>query len=1549
MKPKFANLLAASTVFISLSDFASAASTSWKAAPTDASWVTATNWASGAAPGSTTANSTDVATFNAALSGTIGGSTNPIVIDTGRRLGGITFDTSSVGAFVIGSNAGSVLGLGSASATTTATTTMTSTVTTSQVIAAPIQMYGYASSTNPLYTFSNNSSTTAATLTLSGAITANISASRPTQLVLAGTNTGNNLISGNISSPSFAQGVAVLKKNGAGTWILSGSNTFSGSSVTVANAANGIQINAGVLVAQNNNALGSTTNSVNNYINSGGTLELNSSSANGSINLNNALTLQLMNGGTIRSNGSNTTSSILNVSTAATSTTISTIGSSDVFTIGNGANDFTGGTAGATVTRIAGPGTVLLGQASNYAGTLSIDSAGTLKLGNATGLGAAATAGVAFGDSSTGKLVLNGLSATVATLNSIASVGTVENNNATAATLTVSNTTGTSSYGGLLQDGAAGTLALTKAGASTLTLSGVNTYTGGTSISAGTLSVTNSSGSATGTGAVAVSGTGILGGTGTVSGAVTVSTGGTLTSGVSGVGTLHLSDVNLTGGANILLNGVASQMTSTGAVAITGSSNLMTVGGSAALAGNTYNFLTGSSLSATGISLTGSAVGNSTVALGSSSTVGRTTYAFSATATALQLAVTGGAWDLTWNGGSANWNTSDSIGQKDGSGSNIAFYAGDNMSIATADTITVDAAGISVGTLAVGNSSGTATLTGGALSATSLNKSGAGTLSLNSATSLTIAAAISGGTLDIGTTNQSFANVSLTGGASIAGSTGVLTGSGSAFDVQSGSASAILAGSVGLTKTTSGTVTLSGANTYTGTTTISGGTLGFSADNNLGASSAAISLNGGTLAQGAADVTGTHIITVGASGGTIDVGSRQYFLNTANLLTGSGALAVSGAGGSLRLGLNNSFSGTTAVNSAALVEVQNATGLGTSAVTVNSGGELVASNINMANALTANGGSTLSFDNGNSGVFSGAVSLVSGTTTVALRDWYSTSTARNGTISGVISGAGGLAVNSGSGSGSVLTLSSANSYAGGTALNAGTLVLGNATAAGSGAITAANGTTISMTTASGVGNAVTLSGTNASVTMTSNQASAGFGSNITGTADQTLVIVNNGTTVNFNNTTRQFANFLGTVNVQAGSALGDRSSTTTWTNGGDSTLFNVDGSMTSRNGGTWALGGLTGSGTLSMGTAGSNGIGLNYTIGARNDVSDTFSGVIRDGDTVNSKFVSVTKTGMGIQVFSGANSYTGTTTVSAGTLALSGSGTFGSGSLVVSGGTANLGGGSISNTLGALTGGGAINNGTVTNNGSNYDLRNGSVGAALAGTNGLSKTTSSTVTLDGTSTYTGLTSVTAGTLALGAAGSIDNSSGVYLGTGGGTFDVSAKSGGYTVAALTGSGNVTGALAVSTQLAIGNSPGTANFSSDLTLGGASTYTYEVVGSGTVGGSYAAYTADLGNIAGNLTITAGAVLDLVQLGTYTANDKFTLFSYSGTLTGTFAGLADDSNFTAGGGDWLINYNDTTGGENGGTYSNFVTITAVPEPNAAMLVGGLGMLALLRRRRA
>jgi len=87
--------------------------------------------------------------------------------------------------------------------------------------------------------------------------------------------------------------------------------------------------------------------------------------------------------------------------------------------------------------------------------------------------------------------------------------------------------------------------------------------------------------------------------------------------------------------------------------------------------------------------------------------------------------------------------------------------------------------------------------------------------------------------------------------------TGASTLTGSSYAVESGSIDANLAGSGGLAKSTSGTVTLSGANTYSGATTVTAGTLIIN-----GSGASAVTLSGSAVLQGSGTVGGS--VTIGA-------------------------------------------------------------------------------------------------------------------------------------------------------------------------------------------------------------------------------------------------------------------------------------------------------------------------------------------------------------------------------------------------------------------------------------------------------------------------------------------------------------------------------------------------------------------------------------------------------------------------------------------------------------------------------------------------------------
>jgi autotransporter-associated beta strand protein/T5SS/PEP-CTERM-associated repeat protein len=219
-----------------------------------------------------------------------------------------------------------------------------------------------------------------------------------------------------------------------------------------------------------------------------------------------------------------------------------------------------------------------------------------------------------------------------------------------------------------------------------------------------------------------------------------------------------------------------------------------------------------------------------------------------------------------------------------------------------------------------------------------------------------------------------------------------------------------------LSKAGPGTLILTGNNTYTGGTTITGGTL------QLG--------DGGTSGSIVGNVT---------NDGTFAV-NRSDTLAFGGVISGTGAFQQNGAGTTI-LTAANTYTGATTVNAGTLQAGAVNTFAPGSAFTVVSGATLNLASFNQTIGSLAGAGS----------VALGSATLTSGTD--------NTST----TFSGTISGTGSL-TKIGSGT---LTLSGANTYSGGTTLAAGTLRLANDQALGSGALTTtgsvvdyANGVTI---------------------------------------------------------------------------------------------------------------------------------------------------------------------------------------------------------------------------------------------------------------------------------------------------------------------------------------------------------------------------------------------------------------------------------------------------------------------------------------------------------
>ena len=235
--------------------------------------------------------------------------------------------------------------------------------------------------------------------------------------------------------------------------------------------------------------------------------------------------------------------------------------------------------------------------------------------------------------------------------------------------------------------------------------------------------------------------------------------------------------------------------------------------------------------------------------------------------------------------------------------------------------------------------------------------------------------------------------------------------------------------------------------------------------------------------------------------------------------------------------------------------------------------------------------------------------------------------------------------------------------------------------------------------------------------------------------------------------------------------------------------------------------------------------------------------------------------------------------------------------------------------------------------------------------------------ISGTNTYTGATNVNAGTLAITGSGSINASSGVTVAAGANfvynssdtiTNSLSLSGAGIlSRAILGGSGTIGAALTLNNlgdTLSPGNSPGIQTFTTAQTWSSFS-YDWEVNNfTGTTAGTdfdrLGLNTLDLTGTVGSyilnvLSLTASNVAGNVP-NFSEVNRSWTILTSSGGITGFNAA------------NWTINttgFTDVTTGNwaLAQTGNDLVlSYAAVPEPDVAALIGGLGMLVLLRRRR-
>ena len=440
-----------------------------------------------------------------------------------------------------------------------------------------------------------------------------------------------------------------------------------------------------------------------------------------------------------------------------------------------------------------------------------------------------------------------------------------------------------------------------------------------------------------------------------------------------------------------------------------------------------------------------------------------------------------------------------------------------------------------------------------------------------------------------------------------------------------------IAGIGGLTKNGAGGVTISTANAYTGGTTMNNGTLTLSGNNTFG--TGGVSVNGGTLTlSGSNTYTGTTTL----AGGKLNV-------NNAAAL-GSGAIAISGgtldnaSGGAITLASSpvQSWNGDFVFAGSSDLNIGSGTvtlgGAGSRTVTVNAGTLSVGALTSATQGITKAGAGTLQLNPAIASIIGGPLTVSAGTFGIG---------AQNLTAAGL---SGNGAVINGSATNRVLNVNAgATNTFGGTLSNggAGTLgvnKLGSSSLALNGSNSYTGGTTVSLGTlllgdsnALGTGAltyALVTSGAETQSVLTSGPV-----------AIANAITVNGGATKTLGGGTANASSFIGNITVATGG-------------------FQVS----QVNGGT-----LTLSGTMTNS-------GASRAITFVNDGAVNVSGGIGGALVVN-------QSGVGTTTLSGANSYTGATNVTSGTLAIGSNASLPSVSAVTVGG----GSGTATIKIGAFT------------------------------------------------------------------------------------------------------------------------------------------------------------------------------------------------------------------------------------------------------------------------